>query len=232
MSTATHKAAALNTLGNTRGWEYGPPSCANCYLSFTNSQEIVGVPGLVYPWGSQGEAICSVVGPFWGGSESSNIPGCVVPSTETTADAGFNGSVFREQFDMTLSDSAGDNFDRQYIQEATTQPGTNSCWWPNSGFPQYPGVSGGSWTVGTVGGRAEHNHWGYDSIGWNNSDLANIQKYGPANGVKFPCVTTIYQSMQIMCNANTWWTYRTDVITITVDANSEKMCRDGVCGTY
>ena len=138
MGSATHKAQALNTLGSTGGSEYGPPSCANCYLSITNSQEIVGVPGVEYPWDSQGAAICSIVGQFWGGGGSSNIPGCTIPSTETTADAGFDGGAFREQFNMTLSDSAGDNFNGQYIQEATTQPGTNTCWWANSRYCAIP----------------------------------------------------------------------------------------------
>jgi hypothetical protein len=35
-----------------------------------------------------------------------------------------------------------------------------------------------------------------------------------------------------MCNTNTWWQYRTDVITITVDKspNTEEVCRDSECG--
>ena len=35
-----------------------------------------------------------------------------------------------------------------------------------------------------------------------------------------------------MCNANTFWQYHTDDITITVDndPHSEEVCRDGDCG--
>jgi hypothetical protein len=35
-----------------------------------------------------------------------------------------------------------------------------------------------------------------------------------------------------MCNANTYWQYHTDDITITVDndPNTEESCRDNVCG--
>ena len=80
-----------------------------------------------------------------------------------------------------------------------------------------------------VNGSPEHNHWGYDSIGWNLGDLDNIVQNGPAHGIIFPCTITIYQGMQIECDANTWWGYRTDVLTITVDnnpSNSETVCRD------
>jgi hypothetical protein len=77
---------------------------------------------------------------------------------------GFNAGSFREQFDMTISDTAQDNFDGYYVKEVTAAPGTNSCWWSGSGVPQNPGVQGLQWSVGTVAGGMEHNHWGYDSI--------------------------------------------------------------------
>ena len=139
---------------------------------------------------------------------------------------------------MTLSDSVGDSFDSSpqvpNIQEATatTPQGTDTCWYSGSDLPKNPGVSGGHWSVGSVGGRTEHNHWGYDSIGPTLSDISILQQFGTGNGVTFPCTLTIYQVMQIMRNANTWWPYRQDTITITVNHNPNwvKMCRDGICG--
>ncbi len=185
-----------------------------------------------YPFNWDGEIICSKAGPFYSQGGSGNIPGCVVPGTETTTDKGFYGLSYRERFDMTLSDTAQDNLDGYYDQEVTAAPGTNTCYWSTSGLPQHPGVIGSQWSVGTVAGVTENNHWGFDSIGWDLPDLDNIVQNGPAHGVTFPCVTTIHQGMQIMCNANTYWQYHTDDIIVTVDKNpnSEEVCRDGECG--
>jgi hypothetical protein len=233
-SGVTHKAAAQNVISNAGGWTYSGSSCPSCYYTVSGHDSFVGVPGVVYTWNWDGEAICSIRGDFFDDGGSGSIVGCLVPSTETTADAGFNGGTFREAFDMTLSDTAQDNFGGYYVQEVTTAPGTNTCYWSGSGLSQHPGVQGSQWTVGTVAGVAEPNHWGFDSIGWNLSDLDNIVQNGPRNGVTFPCVTTIHQGMQIMCNANTYWQYRADDIIITIDndPNSEEACRDGVCPLY
>jgi len=132
-----------------------------------NSQQIVGVPGVVYPFTWDGTAICSFVRGFWSAGGGGSIVGCLSPSTETTSDIGFNGGSFREQFDMTVSDTAADSFDGYYNKEVTTSPGNNTCYWSGSGLAQNPGVTGSQWTIGTVAGVHEHNHWGYDSIGWN-----------------------------------------------------------------
>jgi hypothetical protein len=152
-----------------------------------------------------------------------------VPSTEDTDDQGWNGSIYRELFEMTLSDTHGDSFDSHTIQEYTVQPGTNTCWWSGSGLVQNPGTQNSHWTVGA----STHNQWGFDEIGWDLTDLDNIVQNGPHNGVIFPCVITIYQGMQIECNANVWWNYRSDTITITVNNvgdNTEESCRAGECG--
>ncbi|MGC1418484.1 MAG: hypothetical protein WA817_24585 [Candidatus Acidiferrum sp.] len=229
MASATHKVAAQNVISGTGGWTYSGSSCPSCYFGVTGYDTFVGVPGVLYLWDWDGEAICSIVGPFFSNGNNGSIPGCLVPSTEETDDIGWNGGIDREQFDMTLSDTAADGFDNHYVQEYTVTPGTNACWWSTSGLVQNPGTQNASWTVGTVGGNAEHNHWGYDEIGWNVSDLDNIIRNGPGHGVVFPCTITIYQGMQIECDANTWWDYRTDVITITVNnnpENTETNCRD------
>jgi hypothetical protein len=236
MSTATHHVGAENKVNNVDHWSYSGNGCPTCYYSVTDNEQFVGVPGVSYPWTWDGVAICSIVGGFFGSGGGGSIVGCVSPSTETTTDKGFNGFSFREQFDMTLSDSFGDNFNSSpqvpNIHEATAAPGTNGCYWSTSGLSPNPGVQGSYWSVGTVAGVSEPNHWGYDSIGWNLSDLDNIVQNGPAHGIQFPCVTTLHQAMYIMCNANTWWNYRNDDITIAVDndPNAETVCRDGICG--
>lgn len=232
MNAARHHVGAENKLNNVDHWTYSASGCPTCYFSATDNEQGSCDPGVTCPWCWDGSAICSIVGDFWGNSDCPGIIGCLVPTTEETTDEGFNGGSFREQFDMTISDTDGDIFDGYYIQEVTTSPGTNTCYWSGSGLAQNPGVQGSQWTVGTVAGVPEQNHWGFDSIGWNLSDLDNIVQNGPSHGVTFPCVTTIHQGMQIMCNANTWWQYSTDDITITVDnnPNSEEVCRAGECG--
>ena len=239
MNTATHHVGAENKLNNVDHWTYSGSGCPTCYFTATDNESIVGVPGIIYPWNWDGVAICSIVGTFFGSGGGGSIPGCVVPSEETTNDHGFNGGSYEEQFYMDLSDSAGDSFDSTPQvpnideQTAVTPAGTNTCWYNGSTVPKTPGVSGGPWSVGTVNGvPQQHNQYGYDSIGLDLNDVANIQKYGPGGGVKFPCALTIYQVMQIMCNANTWWPYRTNILTITIDINpkSAEICRDDECG--
>src|SRR6266576_3076487 len=112
---------------------------------------------------------------------------------------------------MTVSDSAGDNFDGHAIEEYTVTPGTNACWWPNSGLTQNPGVSGAvNWAVGYYNGApGPDNEWGPDAIGWDLQDLDNIVQNGPQNGVTFPCTATIHQGMRIECDANLWYNYTT-----------------------
>lgn len=165
MSSATHHVGAENKLNNVDHWTYSANGCPTCYFSASNNEQLVGVPGVDYPWTWESEAICSIVGGFFGDGGGGSLPGCLVPSTEETDDIGWNGGIDREQFDMTLSDTAADSFDNHYVQEYTVTPGTNACWWSTSGLVQNPGTQNASWTVGTVGGNAEHNHWGYDEIG-------------------------------------------------------------------
>ena len=231
MSSATHHVGAENKLNNVDHWTYSANGCPTCYFSATNNEQIVGVPGVEYPFVWDGVAICSIVGQFWGGGGSGSLPGCLTPSTETTADEGYNGSISREQFIMTLHDSAGDSFDSSpqvpNIQEATavTPQGTNSCYWSTGPLVQHPGVSGGSWSVGTPA----HNQWGPDNIGVNLSDIATVIQFGPAHGITFPCTLTIYQVMDINCEAGLWWPYHSDTIIIQIEADeNQNVCRDGV----
>jgi len=73
MTSATHKAGAQNVSGNTGGWNYSGSSCPTCYYSITNNDQIVGVPGVVYPWSWDGEAICSFAGTFWSNGGSGGV---------------------------------------------------------------------------------------------------------------------------------------------------------------
>lgn len=227
----THTPSAYNVVNGVGGWQQGTSECVTCYLSVQTIEDSGSVTlELPTTFSSGGEVDCSVGGPIFAPPITSQpFPGCLVPSTEETDDIGWNGGIDREQFDMTLSDAAADNFDNHYVQEYTVMPGTNTCWWSTSGLIQNPGTQNSYWTVGTVNGSPEHNHWGYDEIGWDLVDLDNIVQNGPAHGVIFPCTITIYQGMLIECDANTWWGYRTDVLTITVDnspENDETNCRD------
>ena len=235
MSSATHHVGAENELNNVWHTTYSANGCPSCYFSATNNAQIVGVPGDNYPWNWDGVAICSIAGTFFGSGSGGSLPGCLVPATETTDDQGFYGSIYRELFVMTLSDSAGDNFNGHAIEEYTVTPGTNTCWWNGSGLAQTPGVSGAvNWAAGYYNGSpGPENEWGPDAIGYNLSDLDNIVHNGPKNGVTFPCKTTIHQGMKIECNANLFYNYTTDDITITVDnhgGNTEEVCRAGECG--
>ena len=92
-----------------------------------------------------------------------NLPGCLVPAAEATADKGFSGAIFRELFQQTLGDSAVNGFDNHLVQENTVTPGTNSCRWINSGLAENPGVYGSHWTVGQYNGvPGYHDQWGLD----------------------------------------------------------------------
>jgi hypothetical protein len=237
MSTATHHVGAENKLNNIDHWTYSANGCPTCYFSATNNEQIIGVPGIVYPWNWDGIAICSIVGTFSGIGGGGSLPGCKAPAKETTVDVGFYPASFRERFEMTLSDTNKDTFDGATVKEVTASPGSNTCWWSTLGLAQHPGVTGSSWPIGSVNGTPNANQWGYDSIGWNLVDLDTIVQGGPTHGITFPCVITIHQEMQIQCNGSTTYTkYRTNDITITVDRNpnSEEVCRDltgdGDCG--
>ena len=98
-------------------------------------------------------------------------------------------------------------------------------------MPQNPGVSGAvNWAAGTYNGAPAHNQWGPDAIGWDLSVLDNIVQNGAAHGITFPCVTTIHQGMKIECDANLWYNYTQDDITISVDTDhTVEACRAGVC---
>src|SRR6266852_5548941 len=168
MSVATHKVGAENKLNNVDHWTYSGSGCPTCYFSVTNNQQIVGVPGVVYPFLWDGQAICSIVGAFYNGGGSSSIPGCLVPSTETTT---IEAAAYTTQtaINQHIGDTAGDSFDGLTVQEDNAAPGQDTCWGTWSIGPRVTGVPTNppsSWTV--AGGQVvgQPNHWGFDYVGW------------------------------------------------------------------
>jgi hypothetical protein len=79
MSVATHHVGAENKLNNVDHWTYSANGCPSCYFSATDNEQIVGVPGVNYPWDWDGIAICSIVGQFFGNGSGGSFPGCLVP---------------------------------------------------------------------------------------------------------------------------------------------------------
>jgi len=167
---------------------------------------------------------------------TSNV--CAIPSSESTQVAGTaasKGYPAITEFNQTISDTRGDSFDNKTVEELSGGPGTNTCFWAGNpiGLLQYPVVSGGVWTVAGDDVPGQHNHWGYDNVGYPNSaGPAYIRTNGPAHGVSIPCTQSLFQDMVIWCDANTNYNYKDDTLTITVNAaTTVTNCRAGVCQT-
>jgi hypothetical protein len=88
------------------------------------------------------------------------------------------------------------------VKEVSQIPGSNGCYWSGSTLPQHPAVQGSSWSMGFVNGTPAANQYGYDTIGWNATDLNSIATTGAKNGVKSGCITYIYQTTEICCPAS------------------------------
>jgi murein DD-endopeptidase MepM/ murein hydrolase activator NlpD len=78
MNAATHHVGAENKLNNVDHWSYSASGCPTCYFTVRDDEQIVGVPGVVYPWSWDGVAICSLAGTFFssggGGGVASYTP--------------------------------------------------------------------------------------------------------------------------------------------------------------
>jgi hypothetical protein len=168
-----------------------------------------------------------------GGSQPVTV--CPVPTSEVTSGAGVGGYPTWSVFNQTIGDTQGHSFDGKEVEEQSGGPGTNTCWWNGNpyGIERYPTVSGGTWTVAGGDVSGQHNHWGYDNIGFNNTALPGlIRQYGPPNGITMPCTYTMYQNMVIYCSASTNWEYGAGSLTVTVNAStSVTHCRKGICQT-
>jgi hypothetical protein len=71
MSYATHTPRVTNLLGSTGGTQSGPSTCPTCYSSFSTTQVIVGIPGVLYMSDGDAAMVCSVAGTFFDGGGNS-----------------------------------------------------------------------------------------------------------------------------------------------------------------
>jgi len=232
-SGVTHKAAAQNVISNVGGWTYSGSSCPSCYYTVSGHDSFVGVPGVVYTWNWDGEAICSLRGDFFDDGGSGSIVGCLVPSTEETAVQGTEETTVTD-FNQAIFDSAGDNFSGSTVTEGNAADGQDTCWGTWSIGTRYTRIPPNPpWTVagGQVAGQA--NHWGYDAVGWTTTAVIYYRVQDPAHGVAIPCGLTGYQSMTISCPSGLTATYtpsygnkltaqieQTDVVNCRYDMNN------------
>jgi hypothetical protein len=161
---------------------------------------------------------------------------CAQPSDETSTAVLTGVSAPEVAFRMTMQ---GGTFTGSSVKEISQIPGSNGCYWSGSTLPQHPGVQNSSWPIGSVNGTPAANQYGYDTIGWNATDLNSIATTGAKNGVKSGCITYIYQTMEIWCpTTSSYQVYKTNVLafTATWPPQAEKVCRDdpglGECDSY
>jgi hypothetical protein len=221
MKSATHHVGAENKLNNVDHWTYSANGCPTCYFSATDNEQLIGVPGDDYPWDWEGVSICSIVGTFFGSGSGGSLPGCLVPSTETTA---VNGTVdsTETKFTVTVSDSAGDSFSGQYVQEANASTGQDSCWFQGSFYAPSTSV-----VIDPPAAISAANQFS-DTVGWIPDAVNYYRANAPLHGKSIPCGATLHQALQIMCNANTWWTYTPvngNTLTATINQSNVVNCR-------
>jgi hypothetical protein len=133
MNSATHHVGAENKLNNVDHWSYSANGCPTCYFSATNNEQIVGVPGVLYPYNWDGVAICSLAGTFFGNGGGGSIPGCLAPSTETTTVDSTVNTTFTN-FNQSIADTAHDSFNGSTITE-----GDAALDRTHAGFKEVPG---------------------------------------------------------------------------------------------
>lgn len=157
---------------------------------------------------------------------------CPVPSTEVSGiEQQVNPGTLTE-FNMSIADAQGTNFDGRQVQEEYGNQGTNSCYYPGSALPQHPAVYNPQfgvppWVVGTLNdGSSQHNHWGFDLIGLLSEDIDQIRQDRPD---LLPCQLIIYQNMWIECDASAHFFYeQNNTIFIVVYADRVQNCRSAV----
>lgn len=235
MNRATHHVGAENKLNNVDHWTYSANGCPSCYFSATDNESLLGVPGVTYPWEWDGQAICSIVGPFYNGGGGGSLPGCLAPSSESTQFVRVDPQwATVTDFNQSISDTAGDSFDGLTIQEDDAATAQDTCWGKWSNVPQVTGVTGGfAWTVAGTDVPGQHNHWGFDEVGWKPGAVAYYRTQDPAHGIAIPCGYTVYQALKISCPSGLTATYtpsygnkltgtieQTDVINCRYDMNN------------
>ncbi len=65
MSTAVHSPRIYNVTGSQGGWSTGPGGCPSCYVSYSTAVNIIGEPGVDYPYSTDSDMFCTVAGTFW-----------------------------------------------------------------------------------------------------------------------------------------------------------------------
>lgn len=162
---------------------------------------------------------------------------CLLPSDETSENAG-QFEITRNLFNQRVTDYADNNFDGRYVQEFPGDAPDDRCKWEGSQYENDAGLSGGppgGWQVNGGQVAGQHNHWGYDKVGWTSQAVDYFRQNGPAHNVQFPCATTVYQDMGMWCPSygGLWQIYlQNNVLSSTVDAAYGVVnCRRGTCAS-
>ena len=71
MNNAIHTPKVYNKVGSYGGWYSGTPNCPTCYYHFSNTQQIIGAPGVVYTTTTDSQMDCNMAGAFFQGGQVS-----------------------------------------------------------------------------------------------------------------------------------------------------------------
>jgi hypothetical protein len=114
---------------------------------------------------------------------------------------------------LASSQNPGASFDGFYIQEASSQQGTNTCWWDGSPIPRNPTVIRPIpgltyyWQIAAGDVPGQHNTYGYDTVGLPSGAFYNIVNAGDIGLISLPCSVNIYQDLYFQCDTNTNYYY-------------------------
>lgn len=122
--------------------------------------------------------MCIYYEPVWALELAQVTAVCPVPTGETTTSVGWADAEglpavhkFVQQLQPVSSSFAG-----RTVTESDSSPATDSCWFEGSPFPRVPGVTGGTWSIGS------DNRWGPDYVGWGNDLFRYYQSQRVARG--------------------------------------------------
>lgn len=144
---AHHNISSYNKVGGTGGWVYGNPGYMTGYQSVENDQDIVGAPGVLYDFSSEGLVVCTVFGTLF----SSAFDGKVGESVGNFVNGG-PGGIYTGGCLFKLSCPAGTSskcappsvsaqgsdcsypYDHEYYLTWTPTGKPTECFSPNIGF--------------------------------------------------------------------------------------------------
>jgi|SRR5579884_1495193 len=158
---------------------------------------------------------------------------CNYPSGEFSDASGPNpNQPLATMFNMRLQLGSGE-FNGWTVFEETASQGADSCWSPQANpalVPEYPGTTGGTWTVNN------DIHWGPDNVGWLTSSVNYIRQNSGLYSntpiiTTFPCGAQINQAMFIRCPlVSTPYAYiPSQALTATIYQYYTFNCRAGTC---